>query len=82
MYFLYILECADQTLYAGITTDLARRLLEHNDSKLGAKYTRARRPIKLVYSKKYRNRSTASKAEIKLKKLSRSEKLKLIEMAN
>ena len=78
MYYLYILKCADKTLYTGITTDLKRRLKEHNDSQLGAKYTRARRPVKLVYSKKFRNRSSASKAEARLKALSRKEKLKII----
>jgi putative endonuclease len=78
MYYLYILKCSDKTLYSGITTDLVRRIKEHNTSKLGAKYTRSRRPVKLVYSKKYRNRSTASKAEAKVKSLSRSEKLKFI----
>jgi len=77
MYHLYILKCADGTLYTGITVDLARRVVEHNSSKLGAKYTRARRPVKLVYSKRFKNRSTASKAESGIKKLSRSEKLKL-----
>lgn len=78
MYYLYILKCADKTLYTGIATDLVRRVKEHNTSKLGAKYTRGRRPVKLVYSKKFRNRSTASKAESKMKMLSREEKLKLI----
>lgn len=78
MYYLYILECADKTLYTGITVDLKRRTNEHNTSELGAKYTRARRPVKLVYSKKFRNRSLASKAESKIKKLTREEKLKLI----
>lgn len=78
MYYLYIVKCSDKTLYSGITTDLKRRLAEHNSSKLGAKYTRARRPVKLVYSKKYRNRSTASRAEVRIKFLSRAEKLKLI----
>lgn len=78
MYYLYILRCQDKTLYSGITVDLDRRVSEHNSSKLGAKYTRARRPVKLVYSKKYRTRSTASKAEVKIKKLSRQEKLNLI----
>ncbi|MDD4901546.1 MAG: GIY-YIG nuclease family protein [Patescibacteria group bacterium] len=77
MYYLYILKCADQTLYTGITVDLARRVKEHNESKKGAKYTRARRPVKIVYSKKFRNRSAAAKAESKIKKLSRAEKLKL-----
>ncbi len=78
MYYVYILECADKTLYTGITVNLERRLREHNESDLGAKYTRARRPVQLVYSKKFRNRSTASKAESKIKKLSREEKLRLI----
>ena len=78
MYYLYILQCADKTLYTGITVDLNRRVTEHNDVKLGAKYTRARRPVKLVYSKKYKDRSKASIAEAGMKKLSRDEKLKLI----
>ena len=78
MYYLYILKCADKTLYTGITVDLERRIEEHNDSKLGAKYTRARRPVKLVYSKKFRNRSSASKEENRIKNLSREEKLGLI----
>ena len=78
MYYLYILKCADKTLYTGITVDLKRRIEEHNNSKLGAKYTRARRPVKLVYSKKFRNRSSASKEENRIKSLSRKEKLELI----
>lgn len=82
MYYLYILKCSDKTLYTGITTDLARRIEEHNTSKLGAKYTKARRPVKLVYSKKFRNRSTASKAEAKIKMLSREEKLKFVKLSS
>jgi putative endonuclease len=78
MWHVYILQCADKTLYTGITVDLARRLEEHNSSKLGAKYTRARRPVKIVYSKKFRNRSMAAKAESRIKNLSREEKLKII----
>ena len=78
MYYLYILKCADKTLYTGITTDLKRRVIEHNDSKLGAKYTSARRPVKLVYSKKFKNRSLASKEEARIKNLKRTEKLDLI----
>lgn len=78
MYYLYILQCADQTLYTGITVDLIRRVREHNTCGLGAKYTRTRRPVKLVYTKKFKNRSLATKAEIKLKQLSRTEKLRLI----
>ena len=78
MYFLYILECADKTLYTGITVDLERRINEHNTSKLGAKYTSARRPVKLVYSKKFKNRSIASKEETRIKNLSRKQKVELI----
>ena len=78
MYYLYILECADKTLYTGITVDLERRVKEHNESKLGAKYTQSRRPVKLVYTKKFRNRSLASKAEYKIKNISREKKIKLI----
>jgi putative endonuclease len=78
MYHFYILKCADGTLYAGITVDLLRRVREHNSSGLGAKYTRSRRPVKLVYSKKFSNRSAASKEESRIKKLSRQEKLEII----
>lgn len=78
MYYLYILKCADNTLYTGITTDLKRRVEEHNTSKLGAKYTRARGPVSLVYSKEFTNRSMASTEEARIKKLSREEKLKMI----
>lgn len=80
MYYIYILKCADKTLYTGITTDLKRRVAEHNDSKLGAKYTSSRRPVKLVYSKKFKSRSTASKEEAKIKKLKKSQKLELIKL--
>ncbi|MBU4338702.1 GIY-YIG nuclease family protein [Patescibacteria group bacterium] len=78
MYYLYILKCADITLYTGIARDLKRRIWEHNFSNLGAKYTRARRPVKLAYSKKFRNRSNASKEEARIKKLSRKEKMEMI----
>lgn len=78
MYHLYILKCADKTLYTGITVDLERRIKEHNTSKLGAKYTRARRPVKFMYSKTFTNRGEAQKEENKIKKLSRAEKLKLV----
>lgn len=78
MYYLYILKCADKTLYAGITTDLSRRILEHNEGSLGAKYTLSRRPVKLVYSRKFKNRSLASKEEARIKKLTRIQKLGMI----
>jgi putative endonuclease len=78
MYYLYILKCSDKTLYTGITVDLKRRVREHNSSRRGSKYTAARRPVKLVYTKKFRNRSEAAKAEYRIKQLSKKEKLKLI----
>ena len=78
MYHLYIIKCADDTLYTGIAVDLKRRIGEHNYSQLGAKYTRSRRPVKLVYSKNFCNRSTASKEEVKVKALLRKEKLEMI----
>ncbi|MDO8565667.1 MAG: GIY-YIG nuclease family protein [Candidatus Moranbacteria bacterium] len=77
-YYLYILKCADGTLYTGITVDLKRRIIEHNSSALGAKYTRGRRPVTLIFSKKFRTRSTASVAESRIKKLSREEKLDVV----
>lgn len=77
-YFVYILECSDQTLYTGITTDVDKRLEEHNTSDKGAKYTKARRPVRLLYSESSPDRSTASKREYAIKKLTRTEKLKLI----
>lgn len=78
-YFLYILKCSDGTLYTGITTDLERRVREHNMGKTGAKYTRIRRPVALVYSKQFKDRSKASIAEAHMKKLPRSEKLALVD---
>ena len=78
MYYLYILKCADKTLYTGITVDLERRVNEHNSSKLGAKYTKARRPVELIYSKEFRNRVTASREEARVKSLTRKEKLEII----
>ncbi len=77
-YFVYILECSDKTLYTGIATDVVRRLDEHNNSDKGAKYTKIRRPLKLVYSEESENRSSASKREYEIKKLSREKKLELI----
>ncbi|MFA6534138.1 MAG: GIY-YIG nuclease family protein [Patescibacteria group bacterium] len=82
MYHLYILLCSDATLYTGITTDLARRVAEHNGGRLGAKYTRARRPVRVVYSRKFKNRGAAAREEARIKKLKKSEKLKLIKKIN
>lgn len=78
---LYVLECADGTFYAGITTDIARRVAEHNSSAKGAKYTRTRRPVRLVYSETHPTRSAALVAEAAFKQLSRTEKLTRISRA-
>ena len=78
MWYLYIVNCADNTLYTGITTDLDRRIEEHNSSTLGAKYTRGRRPVFLLYSKKFKDKSGAAKEEWRIKKLEREEKLALV----
>lgn len=77
MYTVYILQCNDKTLYTGITNDLIRRIKEHNSSKLGAKYTKARRPVKLVYSKEFADRSAAQIEEARIKKLPKEKKLSL-----
>jgi len=77
-WWLYLCRCRDGSIYTGITTDLERRIKEHNESKSkGAKYTRARRPVKLIKAFVYHSRSSASKAEYKVKQMSRSNKLKL-----
>lgn len=81
MYHLYILRCADDTLYTGITTDLDRRVAEHNGAGPGAKYTRGRRPVTLVYSRRFCTRSNALREEARIKGLPRPEKLSLIESA-
>jgi len=74
---VYILECADGTLYTGITTDIERRINEHNSSALGARYTRSRRPVALHYHENANSRSAALKREIEIKKLSRKAKRSL-----
>jgi len=78
MWFVYIVKCSDNTLYTGIATDVNQRIYEHNSSKKGAKYTKARRPVELVYEEVADNRSLASKREYSIKKLSRIEKIRLI----
>jgi putative endonuclease len=73
---MYVVKCSDGTFYTGVTTDLDRRVAEHNNSNKGAKYTATRRPVKLIYAIEKKDRSSACKAESKFKKLSRKEKLK------
>lgn len=77
-YWVYILRCADGTLYTGCTNDLSRRLAAHNAGK-GAKYTRSRRPVELVYREKVPDKSAALRREAAIKGLSRGEKLALIQ---
>ena len=73
-----MLRCADGSLYTGITTDLDRRIAEHNgDGPAGARYTRSRRPVQLVYRESARSRSAASQREAALKRLDRARKLAL-----
>lgn len=76
-HYVYIVECSDGTLYCGYTTDIKRRVNEHNSAN-GAKYTKGRRPVNLKYSEKLDSRSSALKREIEIKKLKRENKLKLI----
>ena len=77
MWDVYILECNDKTLYTGVTTDINRRVGEHNRSK-GGNYTRIRMPVTLVYQESYPNRSDALKREIQIKRWSKEKKLALI----
>ena len=77
MWQVYIIECRDKKLYTGITTDIDRRVKEHNSGK-GGRFTKFRAPVKLVYTKKAHSRSAALKREAGIKKLSRTEKLNLI----
>jgi putative endonuclease len=82
-YSLYIVRCADGTLYTGIATDVARRVLQHNgDMRNGARYTSARRPVRLVYQARFETRSAASIEEARIKRLSRTEKQRLIDTGN
>lgn len=76
-WFIYILECSDKTLYIGVTNDLDERLKKHNAGK-GAKYTRGRGPVKMLFSQSFDSKSDACKEEYRLKKLTREEKFELI----
>ena len=77
-YFVYILECSDQTLYVGCTNNLERRILEHNNSKRGAHYTKIRRPVVLKYSETFATLKEARKREAEIKSWDRKKKLELI----
>ncbi len=80
-YLVYMLRCADGTLYTGITTDLERRLAEHNGTVRGARYTRSRRPVELAYEERCTDLSSALKREIAIKHLTRRGKIALIHSA-
>lgn len=77
-HFVYILKCADGTLYVGSTNDLAKRIIQHNTAKAGAHYTKIRRPVELVYSETVKNLSKALRREAEIKNWRRNQKLKLI----
>ena len=78
-HFVYIVQCVDDTLYTGYATDVQKRVAEHNgtSTKPGARYTRGRRPVRLVYQEKFPTRSAALKWEYAIKQLSRGEKKRL-----
>lgn len=77
-FYAYMLKCSDETIYSGYTTDLEQRLNVHNSGS-GAKYTRARLPVNLVYYEEFESKSEAMKKEAAFKKLYRTQKLKLIQ---
>ncbi len=77
MYYVYILRCGDGSLYTGITTDVSRRVAVHNAGK-GAKYTRSRLPVTLVYQESQPDKSAALKRELEIKGFTRAQKLRLI----
>jgi len=77
-WYIYIVRCRDNTLYTGISIDPQARVVEHNTGQNGAKYTRARRPVSLLYTEPAASRSAALKREIAIKRLSRHAKLALI----
>lgn len=79
MNYVYILKCSDESLYTGWTTDLEKRLKTHNSGK-GAKYTRARLPVEIVYFEEFEDKIEAMKREYEIKKLTREKKLQLIKV--
>lgn len=81
IYYTYLLRCSDDTLYCGYTNDLLHRMTVHNNAK-GAKYTRSRLPVRLVYFEMHETKSDALKREREIKKLPRKSKLELIEGFN
>ncbi len=78
-WFVYLVRCQDGTLYCGIAKDLNRRLEEHNSADKGAKYTRGRRPVELVYTEKVASRAQATQREGRIKRMTRAQKMTLIQ---
>lgn len=78
VYHVYLVHCSDGTFYTGVTTDTTRRVKEHNTSARGARYTKSRRPVRLVYSEACVSRSEAQKREYVVRTLSHNEKQKLV----
>ncbi len=74
-----MVQCSDTSLYTGVTTDIERRIQEHNHQKEGARYTRAKRPVTLVYKESAEDRAAACKREAQIKKMARRQKLQLIQ---
>lgn len=81
-WYVYMVRCSDHSLYTGITTDVNRRVQEHNNGKHAAAYTRSRRPVELVYREQCKDRSEASIREVMLKKLSKDEKEYMLKTAS
>jgi putative endonuclease len=77
---VYIIRCGDDSLYTGITTDVARRFGEHQSGDIGSKYLRGRTPLELVFEQKVGDRSLASKIEHRIKKMPRPEKEKIVNL--
>ena len=79
MWFVYVVRCSDQSLYTGVTTDAQRRIVEHNDGR-GARYTRSRGPVELIYLERARDRGAALRREHAIKRMTADEKRRWIEM--
>jgi len=80
MYFTYILECADKSLYVGCTNNLERRLEQHNNSKWGAHYTKIRRPVTLKHKEEFKTLKEARRRESEIKGWRREKKIKLLNL--
>ena len=77
-WYVYMVRCADDTLYTGVTTDIERRLREHNESARGARYTRSRRPVTVVWQEQSTSRAAACRREYEVRHLNRLQKLSLV----